>query len=34
MSHYNIAPSILAADYSNFEKDLKRLENTCVEYVH
>ena len=34
MSHYKIAPSILAADYANFEKELKRLEATGVEYVH
>ncbi|MTB63560.1 ribulose-phosphate 3-epimerase [Streptococcus sp. zg-86] len=34
MSHYKIAPSILAADYANFEAELKRLEATGVEYVH
>lgn len=34
MSHYKIAPSILAADYANFETELKRLEATGVEYVH
>ncbi|HEL9597859.1 TPA: ribulose-phosphate 3-epimerase [Streptococcus suis] len=34
MSYYKIAPSILAADYANFEKELKRLEKTGVEYVH
>ncbi len=34
MSHFKIAPSILAADYANFEKELKRLEKTGVEYVH
>lgn len=34
MPHYKIAPSILAADYANFEKELKRLEETGVEYVH
>ena len=34
MSHYKIAPSILAADYANFEKELKSLEATGVEYVH
>lgn len=34
MSHYKIAPSILAADYANFETELKRLEKTGVEYVH
>lgn len=31
---YKIAPSILAADYANFETELKRLEETGVEYVH
>lgn len=34
MPHYKIAPSILAADYANFEKELKRIEETGVEYVH
>ncbi|MGT2911488.1 ribulose-phosphate 3-epimerase [Streptococcus cameli] len=34
MSHYKIAPSILAADYANFESELKRMEATGVEYVH
>lgn len=34
MSHYKIAPSILAADYANFEAELKRLEATGAEYVH
>lgn len=34
MSHYKIAPSILAADYANFEAELKRLEATGVDYVH
>ena len=34
MSQYKIAPSILAADYANFETELKRLEETGVEYVH
>ncbi|MGT2934155.1 ribulose-phosphate 3-epimerase [Streptococcus catagoni] len=29
-----IAPSILAADYANFEKELKRIEETDAEYVH
>ncbi|EHJ53035.1 ribulose-phosphate 3-epimerase [Streptococcus macacae] len=29
-----IAPSILAADYANFEKELKRIEDTGVTYVH
>lgn len=34
MSHYKIAPSILAADYANFAAELKRLEETGVDYVH
>ncbi|MGT2950873.1 ribulose-phosphate 3-epimerase [Streptococcus cuniculi] len=34
MSHYKIAPSILAADYANFEAELKRLEATGVDYIH
>lgn len=34
MGNNKIAPSILAADYANFEKELKRLEATDVEYVH
>lgn len=34
MSHYKLAPSILAADYANFERELKRLEATGVEYAH
>lgn len=29
-----IAPSILAADYANFASELKRIEQTGVEYVH
>lgn len=29
-----IAPSILAADYANFASELKRIEETDVEYVH
>ena len=28
MSQYKIAPSILAADYANFEREIKRLEET------
>ena len=28
------APSILAADYANFESELKRIEETGVKYVH
>ena len=27
MSQYKIAPSILAADYANFEREIKRLDN-------
>lgn len=34
MSHYKIAPSILSADYANFEKEIKRLEDTGAEYAH
>ena len=34
MSQYKIAPSILAADYANFEREIKRLEATGVEYAH
>ncbi|MFX3993670.1 ribulose-phosphate 3-epimerase, partial [Streptococcus suis] len=34
MSQFNFAPSFLGADYANFEKELKRLEKTGVEYVH
>ena len=31
MSQYKIAPSILAADYANFEREIKRLEATGAE---
>lgn len=34
MSHYKIAPSILAADYANFASELRRIEETDAEYVH
>lgn len=34
MSAYKIAPSILAADYANFETELKRIEAAGAEYVH
>lgn len=34
MSNYKIAPSILAADYANFEAELKRIEASASEYVH
>lgn len=29
-----IAPSILAADYANFQSELKRIEDSGVDYVH
>ncbi len=34
MKTYNIAPSILSADYANFESELKKLEATGAEYAH
>ncbi|MBF0787398.1 MULTISPECIES: ribulose-phosphate 3-epimerase [unclassified Streptococcus] len=34
MSHFKIAPSILAADYANFETELKRLEAAGADYIH
>lgn len=34
MKPYKIAPSILSADYANFELELKKLEATGAEYVH
>lgn len=34
MSQYKIAPSILAADYANFEREIKRSEATGAEYAH
>ena len=34
MSQYKIAPSILAADYANFEREIKHLEATGAEYAH
>lgn len=34
MSRYKIAPSILAADYANFEQEINRLEATGAEYAH
>ncbi|MDQ0222088.1 ribulose-phosphate 3-epimerase [Streptococcus moroccensis] len=34
MTSYKIAPSILAADYANFESELKRIEASGSEYVH
>ncbi|MGT2666783.1 ribulose-phosphate 3-epimerase [Streptococcus rifensis] len=34
MTSYKIAPSILAADYANFESELTRIEASGSEYVH
>ena len=34
MKPYKIAPSILSADYANFESELKKLEATGAEYIH
>ena len=34
MNSYKIAPSILSADYANFELELKKLEATGDEYAH
>ncbi|MBJ8349966.1 MULTISPECIES: ribulose-phosphate 3-epimerase [Streptococcus] len=34
MVKYKIAPSILSADYANFASELRRIEETDVEYVH
>ena len=34
MKSYKIAPSILSADYANFESELKKLEATGAAYVH
>lgn len=34
MKPIKIAPSILSADYANFEKELKQIELTGAEYVH
>lgn len=34
MSNYKIAPSILAADYANFEAELRRIEASGSDYVH
>ena len=34
MKSYKIAPSILSADYANFESELKKLEATGAEYIH
>lgn len=29
-----ILPSVLAADYMNLERDMKKLENSCAEWIH
>ena len=34
MKSYKIAPSILSADYANFESELKKLEAKGTEYAH
>lgn len=34
MKPYKIAPSILSADYANFESELKKLEATGTDYAH
>lgn len=34
MKKFYIAPSILSADYANFETDMKRIEASGAEYVH
>ena len=34
MKSYKIAPSILSADYANFERELKKLEATGADYAH
>ncbi len=34
MRKFYIAPSILSADYANFETDMKRIEARGAEYVH
>lgn len=34
MKSYKIAPSILSADYANFESELKKLEATGADYAH
>lgn len=34
MTQYKLAPSILAADYANFETELKRLEAAGADYIH
>lgn len=34
MSRYKIAPSILAADYAQFDKELTRIESSGADYIH
>ena len=34
MKTFKIAPSVLSADYANFETELKKLEASGAEYVH
>lgn len=34
MTQFKIAPSILSADYANFESELKRLEAAGADYAH
>ena len=34
MKSFKIAPSVLSADYANFEKELKKLEASGAEYAH
>lgn len=34
MTQFKIAPSILSADYANFESELKKLEAAGTEYTH
>ncbi len=34
MKTMKIAPSILSADYANFESELKRLEAAGADYAH
>ena len=34
MTQFKIAPSILSADYANFESELKKLEASGAEYAH
>ena len=34
MTQFKISPSILSADYANFESELKRLEAAGADYAH